>query len=158
MMQEEETLAMTDKALWREHYARAWNEGALDEFAAAIAADARDHSSIPGKPPGIGPESFKAVIRAFRDSFPDLEMQILQDTVESLAAGDLYMHRWVISGAFKGKPLFGAPANDRAVTFTGHTTFLVRDGLVRERWANFDELAMLLQLGLIDPPKLPPPK
>jgi predicted ester cyclase len=145
------------KAYWREHYTRAWNEGAFTEFMAAIATDAIDHSNIPTKPPGIGPESFKALIVPFRDSFPDLKIDILQDFIEAGPESDMILHRWVITGTFKAKPLFGVQPNGRSVDFTGHTSFLTRGGLVRERWANFDELRMLLELGFIDPPKLPPP-
>jgi len=126
-------------------FSSAWNKGEFhDEL---ISADAIDYSTVGGKKGGRGPESFRAVVNAFRSAMPDIHLNI----EDEIAAGDKVVHRWTMTGTDTGG-LFGMPPSGKHLTFTGMTIARMEDGKVVERWTNVDELGILQQLGIVPPP------
>jgi steroid delta-isomerase-like uncharacterized protein len=56
--------------------------------------------------------------------------------------------RAVHSGDFQGHPPTG-----REITLDGHTVERIKDGKIVERWAVYDQLGLMQQLGLVPPPR-----
>lgn len=119
--------------------------GDLGRLDALCTPDMKNHALAPGRPSGIeGTRQF--LENAQRDQHPArwLESRIV-------AEGDLVVqfgtreHDWP-GGTFRG---FDVPPG----TYTRDTAFAYRfvDGRIAERWAIRDDLAMLLQLGAIEP-------
>jgi hypothetical protein len=55
-----------------------------------------------------------------------------------------------MSGTHRG-PLLGIPATGRQVEISGILIDRVEDGLIVERWASWDLITMMQQLGLMPP-------
>ena len=130
-----------------------WNDGNFALLEEMIPADALDHSTIPGKSPEKGAESFKSIIGMFRAAIPDIHLTIDDEFGE----GDKVVHRWTLKGTHTGTPLFGVPPSGKVLQFSGTTIVRLANGKVAERWSNVDEMALARQLGLVPPPPGPPP-
>lgn len=115
----------------------------IDEL---VAEDFTNHNPIvPDAPPG--PEGFKQNVAAFRGAFPDIEF-----TIEDLIAED---DRVVLRAAGRGThrgELMGIEPTGRSVTLAGIVIFRIEDGQIAERWAQFDTVGMLRQLGAAPAP------
>ena len=88
----------------------------------------------------------KQGVRAFHAGFSGLRF-----TVEDLVAGG---DRVAFRGTFRGThtgAFEGIPATGREVIMTWSIMLRIQGGKVMDRWANFDELGFLTQLGVIPP-------
>jgi steroid delta-isomerase-like uncharacterized protein len=85
--------------------------------------------------------------RSVRNAFPDLMIKI-DELVEE---GDLVAFRWHCTATHRGDGL-GFPATGRPVSFNGMGFIRVERGKLVEGWNNFDQLGMLQQLGVVNPP------
>ena len=65
-----------------------------------------------------------------------------------VATGDTVVGRWTASGTHGG-PLGDIPATGKPITITGINIIRFEDGKMVEEWENFDELAMLQQIGVV---------
>ncbi len=127
----------------------AFNAGQFDVVDTAFTADYLDHEAGPEAP--RGPEGFKGFVRAFRITFPDVEV-----TVEDLIAeGDRVALRVTWRGTQLGA-LGGVPATGLPVEFAGFHVYRFDDGKVAEHWGLQDDLGLLLQLGVVAPGAVPP--
>jgi predicted ester cyclase len=70
-------------------------------------------------------DEFKAVVRAYRESFPDLTLTVLETVTE----GDAIAYRWEITGTHRGE-FEGIAPTGRRVTTSGMTMLRLRDGKV----------------------------
>jgi steroid delta-isomerase-like uncharacterized protein len=77
-----------------------------------------------------GREAFKAWVAEFQTHLRDAST-VSVDTFAS-ADGDRVVSRWVCTGRNNG--MFGLPADDRPVSFTGIAIWRVRDGRLAECW------------------------
>jgi predicted ester cyclase len=118
------------------------NFGLLDEL---VATDFVEHSPQPGVPPTR--EGFKQTVIALKTAFPDLQYTI-DDSIES---GDRIVHRLTGSGTMKGD-FMGMPATGKRATWTEIHIGRVADGCLTEHWGLVDQLAMLVQLGVVPAP------
>ncbi|MBE7469066.1 MAG: ester cyclase [Anaerolineae bacterium] len=102
---------------------------------------------FPGMPGPLNPESYRQVGLMFRSAFPDI-----QDTVENqIADGDKVATRITSRGTHQGE-LMGIPATGKRYTITATVVDRIASGRIVERWAEFDQLGMLQQLGVIPAP------
>ncbi|AUV83672.1 ester cyclase [Salinigranum rubrum] len=94
-----------------------------------------------------GPEAFRTYNQRYLDAFPDLEYTI----EDVLAEGDRVAFRARMRGTHRG-PFMGIEPTGE--TFEGEGIIIARieDGKIAERWASFDALGMLRQLGLVSDP------
>lgn len=137
-----------NEALIRRIIDGAFNAGALDIVDDALASDYVDHQAGPDAPGG--PAAFKAFVRAFRATFPDVQV-----TVEDLVAGgDRVALRVTLRGSQQGA-LGEIPATGLRVEFGGYHIYRLADGKVTEHWGLQDDLGLLLQLGVIAPQAIP---
>jgi predicted ester cyclase len=113
--------------------------GVFDEV---VGPNAVDHSLPPGMPPTV--ESTKQFITALRAAFPDLTYKVEQ----SIAEGDLVVHNQTSSGTMTGA-FMGMPPTGKHATWTEMHIVRITNGKVVEHWAVVDQMAMMMQLGLI---------
>jgi steroid delta-isomerase-like uncharacterized protein len=137
-------MSAENKAMIRRWFEEVWNkgrEGAVDQLLHARAI-------VHGLGPDLqGPDAFKGFHRAYRNAFPDVKIQI-EDIVTE---GDTVATRWAGTGTHQGDGL-GFPATGKQVQFRGMTFARVENGKLVEGWNSFDELGMLQQLGVVNPP------
>ena len=90
---------------------------------------------------------YKRSMAGFHEAFPDLRFEV----EDLIAEGDRVVARWTFHGTNRGAFL-GQPPTGRTVTFTGTSTFRLRDGRIHQIWVNMDRHGMLQQLGLLPLP------
>ncbi len=118
-----------------------FNQGDLDAAATYLAADYVDYSDPPGTPRGN--MSTKQRWSMLRGAFSDAHV-----TIDDLVAeGDTVAVRFTLRGTHTGE-LFSLPPTGSQVAVTGIDINRIMKGQIVERWANFDTLGMLQQLGV----------
>ena len=126
-------------------YERKWvealNRGDVSAADAAFAPDCVIH--ITGSPvPALDLAGFKQMLAGLLTAFPDLHFTI----EDQIVAGDKVAMRWFAEGTNTG-PFGNAPATGKPVRVEGLLFDRVVDGRVAERWEQWDQPAMLRQLG-----------
>jgi len=128
-------------------YQRIWveglNRGDLATADRIFAKDCVIH--ITGQAEAIrGPEAWKQFLGVFLTAFPDLKF-VMEDQV---VQGDKVAHRWTATGTHTG-PLGPVPATGKKVKIDGFVMDRLVNGKVQERWEQFDNAALMQQLGLV---------
>jgi steroid delta-isomerase-like uncharacterized protein len=127
-------------------YERTWidglNRGDVSAADRAFAPDCVIH--INGGPdPNLDLNGFKEMMGGLLMAFPDLRLTI----EDQIVAGDKVATRWTAEGTNTGT--FGpVPATGRRVHTSGLILDRIVDGKVVERWEQWDQMAMMQQLGL----------
>lgn len=115
-----------------------------------------DHDSG-GRPPDN--QGFREGIVRLLAAFPDLRAEVRDLVIEVEAAADsgscaganpgvsgTVAVRWTATGTHVGSYLGAAPTG-RSIAFKGIEILRVRDGLITERWGQWDGLDLIAQLG-----------
>jgi steroid delta-isomerase-like uncharacterized protein len=119
------------------------NRGDLSPAAETFAPDCVIH--ITGSPePLRGPDAFVQFVGGLLAAFPDVHFEV-EDQVES---GDTVAMRWSAEGTHT-QPLGTIPPTGKRVHVDGMVFDRLAGGKVVERWEQFDQTAMLRQLGLM---------
>jgi steroid delta-isomerase-like uncharacterized protein len=118
------------------------DEAALEEL---FAPDFVDHGALPGQTPDR--EGHKEIVAAFRSAFPNLSVT----TDDIIAEGDKVVSRWTARGTHQGE-LMGISPTGKEVTITGIDVLRIAEGKVVGRWAEYDSLGMMQQLGVVPEP------
>jgi steroid delta-isomerase-like uncharacterized protein len=132
-----------NKQLARRWFEEVWNQGrdgAIDEM---LSPEGVGFGLAEAGTEVQGPEQFKPFVRNFRDAFPDLRI-IVEDMV---AESDKVAIRFRVTGTHKGNGL-GFPATGRTINLTGMTIIQFASGKLVHGWNNWDQLAMMEQLGI----------
>jgi predicted ester cyclase len=120
-----------------------WNKGresAIDELASP---DIVAYGLVDSRGEHIsGIPKFKEFWRQFRESFPDIHI----DVQEALSEGDKQVVRCVVRATHKGEGI-GVAATHKPIKFTGMVIARVKDGRFVEVWDNWDFLSLYQQLG-----------
>lgn len=122
----------------------AFSTGDVDSLDRCFAADWRDHTLPPGRAPGL--LGLKQAIRMLRTVLPDLSVR--QDDVRIDA--DVVTVRLT----FQGTNLGGWPGvgpTHGPVAFIAFDMHRIADGRIVESWHLEDNLALMIQLGVIPP-------
>lgn len=122
-----------------------WQRGDTTVVDRLHAADFVDHD--PGGRTSDNAGFKQGIVRLFA-AFPDLSAQV-RDLVADAAAGTVAV-RWSASGTHRG-PYLGAAPTGRTVDFKGIEIIRVQDGLIVERWGEWDGIDLLQQLDRIRP-------
>ena len=130
-----------NKALARE-FLRIFENGDPEMADDIVAADYFIHDA---PHPYSGSEWVKTAVAMFHKAFPDARQEI----AFQLAEGDKVATRYAWSGTHQGEYL-GIPATGKAVEWTVTTTFRITGGKIRESWINYDRLAIMQQLGVVE--------
>ena len=136
------------KELVLREYDEIWNKGNFEFADSAVHPEFTDHPPTRFFDVGrTGPDALIEAGRSFRNAFPDFH-----DAPELvLAEGDMVAYLGMISGT-QENALFGFPSNGRKMRVWGVNFFKMRDGMIAERWGQFDVLTMMQQLGLAPGP------
>ena len=102
---------------------------------------------FPGMP-ALNRDAFKQVGAAFRQGFPDMVLQV----VDQIAEGDRVVTHIASTGTHTGT-FQGVPASGRPIHIEGVFIERYRDGRVVERWDQLDALGLMQQIGAIPMPQ-----
>ncbi|MBL4861514.1 MAG: ester cyclase [Crocinitomicaceae bacterium] len=122
-----------------------WQNKNFEVVDELMSPDTINHNLPPNMPQGI--ESTKQYIGMFTSAFPNTEMTYDDVICES----DRVVIRWSASGKHEGE-LMGIPASGKQVKLTGIVINKIQDGKIVEVWGEFDQLAMMQQIGAIPVP------
>ncbi len=128
-----------NKAIVHRFFDEVWNQrndSVVNEY---LAQDFIEH--FPGMEGGR--DGFLRTAKVFRDAF-DINLTI----EDEIAAGDRVVHRWTWRCLNKGQ-LFGIPATNKTIVFSGMTIVRMANGKIAERWASLDQLGMFQQMGVL---------
>ena len=141
--------AEENAARYRRWFEEGCSRGNVDLADELYSPDYRTHSIGPDLPPTR--EGLKTFVRALREGLPDLDCPV----EEVVAEGDRVAGRFSLQGTHTGT-LFGIPATGKRVD-VGVMVIARFDeaGKWVEDWANWDQLGMLQQLGVIPTPDQP---
>ena len=131
-------------AFTREAHDSVWN-GDMGAIAAHYAPDLPFEGTTGRK--FTGTDAYRDYVRALRDAFPDLELQV--DEVYwmgSEADGWLIATRWSAEGTHSGGTLYREPTGARCQIW-GITQARVEDGTVRQEWQLFNEFDLMMQIA-----------
>ena len=118
------------------------NMKAAEEF---MSASFVEHDPFPGQGPGV--EGFKQGMSAFRQAFPDLQIQV--DDI--FADGEKVVAKSTMMGTHKGT-FMNMPPTGKQINVKGIDIVRMSGGKAVEHWGLFDSLTMMQQLGVIPTP------
>src|SRR5688572_8264624 len=139
-MSSQHTMPVTDhERTWVE----ALNRGDISAADETFAPGCVIH--ITGSPdPNLSLDGFKQMVSGLLAAFPDLHFTIEDQVI----ADDKVATRWTAEGTNTGS-LGDVPPTGRRVHVDGLILDCVENGRVIERWEQWDQLAMMRQLGLL---------
>jgi steroid delta-isomerase-like uncharacterized protein len=121
-----------------------FSKGDLDAFEEIFSDNYINHNiPVPGIP-GTK-DGFRELVKATRNAFPDLVVHV--DNI--VAEGDTVVFHDHVKATSKGD-FFGVPPSGGAVEWTEIHWLRVAGGQIIEHWTNFDQLAILQQLGALE--------
>ena len=133
-----------NKALIRRAYEEGFNQrnlAVLDEVNASDLVSHNASMTIQGL------EAYKQWLSMYLAAFPDAHFTLEDLIVE----GDTVVVRQTFRGTHTGE-LMGIPPTGKQVTAPGIAITRVLNGKVVEQWANYDDLGLLQQLGVVPAP------
>ena len=130
-------------------FTEATNAADWEALAEIVAGDFARHSAATAGPPVTSRDQFIQLQESFLISFPDQRVTVRQ----LLAEGDYVAARATYSGTNTG-PMGELPATGQTVESPFLAIFRIEAGQIVELWVEWDNLTMLMQLGLFP---LPPP-
>lgn len=133
-------------------FTEATNAADWDALAEIVAEDFTRHSAATAGPAVGSRDEFIQLEESFLVSFPDQRV-----TERRLVAeGDYVAGLATYAGTHTG-PMGEFPATGRAVEIPFLALFRIEGGRIAELWVEWDNVAILTQLGLFPPPPSPSP-
>jgi steroid delta-isomerase-like uncharacterized protein len=126
----------------RRWFQEVWNEGKMQTVNELLAPDAVGIGEVEDGVPVRGPAEFIPFVERIRGAFPDISIAI--DDI--FGSKDKVVVRWSASMTHKGDHL-GIVATHKPVQVSGITIVRIANGQIAEGWDNWDQLAMLKQIG-----------
>ena len=136
-------MALENSQLIRRWFDQVWNQGRAEVI------DQMSHPQTKGYGQAehgrqIDMDEFKKLWSGLRSAFPDIHVTI-HDTIEQ---GEKVAARWTATMTHKGEFLGFAPTG-RTATITGISLQRWENGKIMEGWDNWDQLGLLVQLGVV---------
>ena len=132
-----------NKAVARRLANEVFSQGNMKTFEEIFADDYVNHTmpvpGIPGTKAG-----FQQVVQATRAAFPDVQV----DVKDVVAEGEFAVFRDVVHATSRGA-FMGIPPNGKRLEWTEIHFLKILDGRIVEHWANFDQVGILRQLGVL---------
>ena len=139
-------MATTDlRTVTRRFYDEVFTQGNLDVIDELAHDDFVEHEELPGLPPGK--EGLRFFATAMRDAFPDLTVSVEDIIVEDNKVAS----RARFSGTQRGEFL-GIPPTDKKIDVQVIDIMAYRDGKATDHWGVTDQMAMMVQLGVVEEP------
>ncbi len=126
-----------------------WNQGREATIDELCAKEAVGHGQTTDGSDIVGPEHFRQFWHAFRSAFTSIHVEIHR----TLEEGDLAMAQWTLSAKHMGSFLGIAPTG-KLITATGMSLQRFAGGKIIEAWDNWDQLAVMAQLGVVSLDKI----
>jgi steroid delta-isomerase-like uncharacterized protein len=137
-----------NKTLIRRIIEEGVNTGNLDAFRETLAPDYRRHSQATLEMPEIaGPDQMIAFLSTHFTSFPDWR----EDIEIMIAEGDKVAYITRGTGTQTG-PMGDIPATGRTIEVMNYIIQRIENGKIAETWIGWDNLSVLMQLGVFPPP------
>jgi steroid delta-isomerase-like uncharacterized protein len=134
--------------LMRRWFKEVWNEGRIETIRELMAPDAVGIGELEDGGELHGPADFVPFVERVRAAFPDIKIAV----EDAFGAEDKVVLRWTATMTHRGEYL-GMAATGRTVRITGMSIARIADKQIVEGWDNWDQLAMLKQLGAFEPAK-----
>lgn len=128
-------------------FAEATNAADWEALGQTVSEDFTRHSVATAGPPVTSRDEFVQLQESFLTTFPDQHVAIEQ----LIAEGDLVAALATYSGTQTG-PMGEFPATGKRAEIPFLSIFRIEDGQIAELWVEWDNVAMLTQLGLFPPP------
>lgn len=125
------------------------NDADWDQLADVMTADFRRHSAATAGEPVRSLEEFITLQRGFMATFPDQHVRL----DHMIAEGDYVAVRATYTGTQSG-PMGKFPASGKKVDGPFIAFFRLESGKIAELWVEWDNVAMLTQLGMLPPAEL----
>jgi len=133
----------TNKAVALRLANEVFSQGNLRTFDEIFADGYVNHTMpVPGVP-GTK-DGFKQLVLATRAAFPDVRV----DVKDVVAEGDFAVFRDVVHATSRGE-FMGVPPNGKRIEWTEIHFLKIVGGRIVEHWANFDQVGILRQLGVL---------
>ena len=135
--------------LIRRWFEEVWNqerEATIDEL---CAKEAVGHGQTPDGTDIVGPEHFKEFWRNFRSAFTSIHVEIHR-TIEE---GEMVLAQWTLTMKHTG-PFLGIEPTGKRITAKGMSMQRFVGGKIVEAWDNWDQLAVMTQLGVVSLEKI----
>jgi steroid delta-isomerase-like uncharacterized protein len=130
-----------NKAVVSRFVEEVWENGNVDAIDALFTEDSILHDPTEDV---RGPEAFKTYNERYLAAFPDLQYEI-QDMI---AEDDKVVFRARMRGTHEGE-FMGFEATGERFDAEGIIIARIEDGMIAERWASYDALGMMRQLGIV---------
>jgi steroid delta-isomerase-like uncharacterized protein len=131
-----------NKSSVRRVFEEGWNEGRVEVVDECLAIDAVDRHEFTDDAPNA-PAHLKSIIAMFRAALPDLHMAV----EDLIGEGDRVAARVTMTGTHTGAPLFGVPAEGKAIRVEQfHIVQSDADGRGIQHWAAVGEDELFRQL------------
>lgn len=134
--------------LMRRWFEEIWNAGRMQTVYDLLAPDAVGIGQLEDGSELRGPAGFVPLVERLRGAFPDMKL-VVED---AFGSGDQVVVRWSATMTHKGDHL-GMPATGKPVRLTGITITRIVDNRIVAGWDNWDQLAMLQQIGAYERPQ-----
>lgn len=135
-----------NKDLVRQFIGTVLNQGDIEAAGDFFWENMVEQVPFPGQGPGV--EGLKNVLRGMKAAFPDMHWTV----EEQIAEGDKVLTRFEWTGTHRG-PFLGVPATGRPVKVWGMVVDRFENGKIKDTRIIMDSLGMMMQLGVIPPPK-----
>lgn len=117
-----------------------------DALASVVADDFHRHSAATAGPPVTSRDGFVQLQKSFLATFPDQKV-----TIETLVAEGDYVAMLATYSATHAGPLGDIPATGKSVSAPFLALLRLEAGMIKELWVEWDNMAMLNQLGVAPP-------
>jgi len=147
-MGEVKNLEEANKEIIRKYFKAIDEEGKtgnaeiLDEF---LSENFIEHNPPPGIPPTR--DGWKQLFKMFAEATPGYH--VIDDLI---AESDKVAAHVTAYGKHVGT-VFGIPATNKEFSVKGIVIWRLKDGMITEHWAQSDTIGMMIQLGVMPPPK-----
>ncbi len=139
----------TNSELIRQWFEEVWNQGREATIDELCAREAIGHGQTADGSDVIGPEHFKQFWHAFRAAFTSIHVEIHQTMQE----GELALARWTLGAEHTG-PFLGIAPTGKTVQVNGMSVQRFVGGKIMEAWDNWDQLALMTQIGAVSLEKI----
>ena len=134
----------TNSDLIRRWFEEVWNQGREETIYEMCSKGAVGHGQTHDGSDIVGPDKFKQFWRAFRGGFTSIHI----DLHRTIDQGELAMAQWTLTMTHTGDFLGLQPTGKR-IACTGMSLQRFVDGQIVEAWDNWDQLAVMVQLGAV---------
>ena len=131
-------------ALMKRWFDDVWNQGRMATVHELLAHDAVGFGQAEHGMEIRGPAEYERFAERLRGAFPDIKVKV----EDAFGSGDGVVVRWSAVMTHLGGHL-GVAATNREVRVTGMAIVRIVNGKIVEGWDNWDQLALMRQIGVI---------